>query len=168
MGVAGAGKTTLGKRLAQRLDWLFVDADDFHPPANVMKMAAGTPLTDADRAPWLEKLRRYCSDIMAPPTASNPAPAPAEGAVLACSALKKRYREALDIDRPGAGLIFLDGPRDVLAERLRRRSGHFMPASLLESQLETLEAPGDEALHLDFQKTPDVLVATILRHFFKG
>ncbi|MEM1181944.1 MAG: gluconokinase [Acidobacteriota bacterium] len=165
MGVSGAGKTTLGKTLAKDLNWLFADADDFHPPANVMKMAAGRPLDDADREPWLQTLRQYCADVMAPPTPENPAAAPAEGTVLACSALKRAYRETLGLDHPGAGLIFLDGPRWVLQQRLQGRANHFMPASLLDSQLKTLERPEAEALRLDFRESPEVLVETVKQHF---
>jgi len=151
MGVAGAGKTTVGQAVATALGVPFLDADAFHPPANVAKMAAGVALDDADRAPWLCAI-----------AAALAAAEPATGAVLACSALKERYREVL-----AAGLqlpprwIYLAAPREVLAARLTRRSGHFMPPSLLDSQLDTLEPP-DNALLVDATRTPEAICAEVV------
>lgn len=143
MGVSGCGKTTLGTALAERLNATFLDADDFHPPANVAKMRAGTPLTDDDRAPWLAALSRELRERGER----------GEGVVLACSALKRRYREII-----GAQLaqlahidwIFLDGSFDVIAERMRARANHYMPESLLRSQFDALERP-DNAIQISIE-----------------
>jgi gluconokinase len=131
MGVAGAGKSTIGALLAHRHGGQFHDADDFHPPANIEKMAAGMPLDDADRQPWLLRLRQEVIDATPPGGFS----------VLACSALKKAYRTLLGVGTPGVVLIYLKGDRPTLAERLGNRSGHYMKAGMLESQLATLEEP---------------------------
>jgi gluconokinase len=133
MGVSGAGKTLVGQALAARLGWSFLDGDDFHPEANKRKMAAGTPLDDADREHWLQRLRELLDEP--PPEAA--------GIVLACSALKQAYRDRLAVPRPGVALVHLVGPRELLEARLRERTGHYMPASLLSSQLATLEPPRD-------------------------
>ena len=133
MGVAGSGKTTHGRALAAALGWDFADADDFHPPANVAKMSAGTALADADRAPWLASLRAEIEGRLA---AEKPF-------VLACSALKQAYRDALWADRPRMRLVFLDGPPDLIASRLASRAGHFAGPGLLASQFRDLEAPAD-------------------------
>lgn len=157
MGVAGAGKTHVGRALATALHWSFYEGDDFHSAANVDKMAHGHPLNDADRAPWLAALRDLLGDAMAR----------GEHAVLACSALKQRYRDALippGVDRNAVAFVFLDVPRDVLAQRLATRTGHFAPPELLPSQLATLEQPAD-ALRVDGTKTPDEIVDAICRAF---
>jgi gluconokinase len=134
MGVSGCGKTVVGERLAQRLGARFVDADDLHPPENKVKMSASIPLTDDDRRPWLERIRREVIDA-----------APNGGTtVLACSALKRDYRLVLMDGAPGVQLIHLHGPQELIAERLATRKGHFMPRDLLCSQFETLEPPGVE------------------------
>ncbi|RIY00712.1 gluconokinase [Aureimonas flava] len=130
MGVSGAGKTTLGRMLAARHAFRFLDGDDFHPADNVAKMRAGIPLDDSDRAPWLQCL----SDILS--QAGEPT-------VLACSALKACYREALAARCPQAFFVHLAGSRQVIGGRLAARSGHYMPPSLLASQMEALEAPRD-------------------------
>ncbi|MET9863859.1 gluconokinase [Streptomyces smyrnaeus] len=130
MGVSGSGKSTVGEWLAQVLDLPFADADDFHPERNIEKMSAGVPLDDADRAPWLEAM----ADWLGSRTGS--------GAVLVCSALKRRYRDRL---RQASGRLFfvhLDGSYELIAERLAGRSGHFMPPSLLRSQFEALQPLG--------------------------
>lgn len=126
MGVSGSGKTTIGALVAHELGLPFVDGDSLHPVANIAKMAAGTPLNDDDRAPWLQ--------IVGKELASS-----ANGLVVACSALKRNYRDAIRAQAPGAVFLHLDGSREVLGARLEGRSGHFMPTTLLDSQLATLE-----------------------------
>ncbi|WP_285249765.1 gluconokinase [Pseudarthrobacter sp. fls2-241-R2A-168] len=134
MGVSGAGKSTVGAALAERLGAAFVDSDSLHPKANVEKMAAGTPLTDEDRWPWL--------DLVGAELAS----AHADGIVVACSALKRAYRDAIRAKAPSALFVQLQVELPLLQERVAKRPGHFMPASLLTSQLETLEPlQADEA-----------------------
>ncbi|QSQ11365.1 gluconokinase [Myxococcus landrumensis] len=150
MGVSGAGKTTVGKALAQSLGWRFLDADDLHPHANVEKMAAGSPLTDEDRWPWLAAVRAELESAVAK----------GEDVVLASSALKQSYRAALSVDPAQTRWVYLHAPREVLAQRLSRRQGHFMPPSLLESQLATLEVP-DDALSVDVTPPPDRVVRNI-------
>ena len=153
MGVSGSGKTTVGTALAKRLGWLFIEGDDFHPAANVAKMAAGHPLTDADRAPWLAALRQRIEEALAS----------GESAVIACSALKHTYRSVLAGDDPeSVKFVQLDVPIEVLRERLERRHGHFMPVSLLESQLATLE-PSSTALHVDGTLSVEQIVDSIIR-----
>ena len=127
MGVSGAGKSTVGIALAGLLGVGFMDADALHPPANVAKMAAGTPLTDADRWPWLDRVGAALAD------------ARETGLVVACSALKRAYRDRIRAAAPAARFVHLDVPRAMLAKRVTARPDHFMPASLLDSQLETLE-----------------------------
>lgn len=141
MGVAGCGKSTIGRRLAERLACRFVDGDDLHPPANVAKMRAGSPLTDADRAPWLEATRDVLRD--GPPV------------VVACSALRRRYRDLLRtagtaVTSGAVQFVFLDLDRNTTIERLAAREGHFMSAEMADSQYRTLERPEPDE--------PDVLV----------
>nr|WP_239437092.1 gluconokinase [Arthrobacter alpinus] len=126
MGVSGCGKTTIGALVAHELGLPFTDGDSLHPVENIAKMAAGTPLNDDDRAPWL--------DIVGQELAAS-----ANGLVVACSALKRSYRDAIRAQAPGAVFLHLDGTREVLSSRLEGRSGHFMPSTLLDSQLATLE-----------------------------
>jgi gluconokinase len=145
MGVSGAGKTTVGEALARALGWPFVEADELHPAANVDKMRRGEPLDDADRAPWLAAVAARMRAL--------------DDGVVACSALRERYRAALRV-RPDVRFAFLDVPRDVLAERLAQRRGHFMPPSLLPSQLATLERP-DDALVVDGTEPVAAQVAAI-------
>lgn len=155
MGVAGAGKTVVGTAFARAIGVPFVEGDDFHPARNVEKMAAGIPLDDADRAGWLEALGRELAA----------ARSQKRGVVIACSALKRSYRDAL---RAGAGafvrFIYLRGDRALLSQRLQRRKGHFMPASLLDSQLATLEEPSadEDAWTVDVAATPDTIVAELV------
>ena len=130
MGVSGCGKTSAGKALALSRNWDFQDADDWHPAENVRKMQAGIPLDDQDRAPWLDRL----AGLLAEYRNSG------KGLVLACSALKERYRQRLALGAPYT-LIHLTGTRELLAARLQARTGHFMAASLLDSQLAALETP---------------------------
>lgn len=149
MGVSGSGKTTVGRALAARIGAEFHDADEYHPRANVDKMRSGVPLTEADRKPWLERLRREIDAWLAADTA----------AVLACSALTARSRAILGTRRDGVRLVFLQGPRDLILERMRARE-HFMPPALLDSQFATLEPPtADEALTLDAALPVATLVA---------
>jgi gluconokinase len=146
MGVAGVGKTAVGERVATALGLPFHDGDDFHPDANRRKMAAGVPLTEADRQPWLEDLARRMTEWEA-----------GGGAVVACSALRRRNRDLLAAASPGAvRFVFLDAPVEVVRARLAARRGHYMPASLLDSQLATLERPEpDEALRVDASGDPE-------------
>ena len=134
MGVSGVGKTTLGTLLARELGWRFIDADDYHPPQNVAKMARGMPLDDEDRWPWLDKLNSLLKSE--------------RRAVLACSALKQRYRERLLAGLKDSKVVFLRGDVGLIAERLRTRPHRYMPASLLASQFEALEPP-EGALAVD-------------------
>ncbi len=154
MGVSGSGKTTIGERLADRLDWTFADGDAFHPEANVEKMSRGEPLTDEDRWPWLRSIRDFIGDRLA-----DDAPA-----VVACSALKAAYRDVLLDGNDGAALVHLRGPYDLIRRRLEARPEHFFDAELLDNQFETLEAPdADEALIVDIDASPEEIVQTILR-----
>ena len=140
MGVSGCGKTTVGKALAERLHATFLDADDFHPAANVEKMRAGTPLNDEDRTPWLATLNRKLRERSQR----------GEPVVLACSALKLRYREAISARIAHVDWVFLDGSFEVIAERMRARTNHYMPESLLRSQFEAMERP-DNAIHISIE-----------------
>ena len=133
MGVSGSGKSTLGRALAAELSCDFVDGDDYHPRRNVAKMRSGRPLTDEDRLPWLERLNRLLKDRSAS----------GEGVVVACSALKSKGREILSQGVPELRFIFLHGESDVIRERMQDRTEHFMPSDLLDSQIESLEPPGD-------------------------
>lgn len=149
MGVSGAGKSTVGQALARRLGAPFVDADDLHPPANITKMRAGTPLVDADRMPWL--------DLVGAALAEAPAP----GVVVACSALRRAYRDRLRRAAPDVVFVALEGDPELLAERMGARAGHFMPATLLASQLASYEAPGadERAVVCTVDATLDEIVA---------
>jgi len=146
MGVSGCGKTTVGRLLAQHLEVPFIEGDELHPPRNVALMASGTPLTDEDRVDWLAAVGAEL--------AGRPA-----GAVASCSALRRRYRDQLRLSVPGVCFVHLHGSRALLSQRLLQRKGHYMPASLLDSQLRTLETPGadEHALHLDINDTPQAL-----------
>jgi gluconokinase len=149
MGVVGAGKTTIGTLLAQKLGWQFADADDFHSRENVEKIRHGIALTDADRAPWLAALRHAIEKWNA--TRSY--------AVLACSALKQSYRD--ELRTANVGFIYLKGSYDLIRERLRSRHGHFATESILKSQLEDLEEPQD-AITVVVDKSPDAIAAEII------
>ncbi len=151
MGVSGSGKTTLAATLAERLGYTFAEADDYHPRANVEKMSAGIPLTDADREPWLRTLSRW---LQAEDVAGR-------SSVMTCSALKRRYRDILREGLPDLIFIHLDGSLELLSERMVHRIGHFMPASLLRSQLQTLEAlePDEHGIVFDVGRSPEELVA---------
>jgi gluconokinase len=152
IGVSGAGKTTVGRALADLLEWPFVDADDLHPPANIAKMARNEPLTDADREPWLGAVR----ERIATADAEN------EPLVIACSALKRAYRKTLSDGLGAVRFVYLHVPRAQLDERLRHRAGHFAGPGLVASQLATLEEPSaEEALTLDATQPHDVLTQQI-------
>ncbi|NHZ96073.1 gluconokinase [Massilia sp. CCM 8734] len=154
MGVSGCGKSTVGQALAQELDVTFVEGDQYHPAANVAKMSAGVPLDDADRAGWLLALQAQIRE----------ARARGAGLVLSCSALKRRYRDLLREGDPALRFAHLDGPRELIAERMRERANHYMPPALLESQLRDLEPLQlDEAgVVLDIGSAPALQVARIL------
>ena len=149
MGVVGAGKTTVGSLLAQKLGWHFADADDFHSAANVEKIRRGIPLDDSDRAPWLAALR----DAILHWNAEG------QNAVLACSALKRKYRDALRTD--GVRFVYLKGDYELIEQRLQARAGHFASDSILKSQFEHLEEPAD-AITVEVNKSPDAIVSEII------
>jgi gluconokinase len=151
MGVSGSGKTTVGELLARRLGWPYLDADDYHPPANVEKMRAGTPLTDADRWPWLDRLNELLRQRQAD----------GDNAVLGCSALKQIYRERLAQGLRNVRWVHLKGSFELIQSRLQVRKHRYMPASLLQSQFATLEDPAD-ALTVDIGDTPEALARTII------
>jgi gluconokinase len=154
MGVCGSGKTTVGEALARRLGVPFRDADEFHPAANVARMSAGIPLTDEDRLPWLDAIGAAIRDAD-----------PRRPAVVSCSALKRAYRDriAAAARRP-VDFIYLHGPHEVLAERMQTRRGHFMPASLLDSQLATLEPPqaDERAIAVSIEMPVEAIVDAVL------
>lgn len=152
MGVSGSGKTTLAAALAQRLRVPFADADDFHPAANVGKMAAGEPLDDADRMPWLDAIGAWLG-------------ARPSGGVVACSALRRSYRDRLRGYADGLRCVHVHGDREVIERRVASRTGHFMPPELLDSQLETLEPldPDEAGFVVDVDQPVDDLVDEVLR-----
>ena len=154
MGVSGCGKSTLGAQLAAALGVPFIEGDGLHPPHNVALMAAGTPLTDADRADWLLSIAARLGQ----------AHAAGQGLVVSCSALKRRYREQLRAACPGLRLVHLHGSADQLRRRLQGRTGHYMPASLLDSQLSALQPPGadENALVFNIALSVDQITASAL------
>jgi len=159
-GASGSGKTTVGAMLAGRLGWPFVDADDFHPAANVAKMRAGIPLTDADRWPWLRAIGASMDEHIAR----------GESAVVGCSALRRSYRDQLLGGRPEARMVFLATDREVLTRRLAARVGHFFPEQLLASQLAALEPPGpdEHVIRVVPADTPAGTVEEIIALLFPG
>ena len=156
MGVSGSGKTSVGKSLAKHLGWDFYDADDFHPPENVAKMAKTIPLTDSDRAPWLAALHELISSSLA---RNLPG-------VLACSALKERYRQKLLEGKDGVRLIYLKGSYDLIWSRMSARKDHYMKPHMLQSQFETLEEPVN-ALIVDVTPSVDEILKVILQDMGK-
>jgi gluconokinase len=154
MGVSGVGKSTIGTLLAATLGVPFADADAFHPPANVAKMSAGTPLTDADRWPWLDAIGAWLDARGA------------AGGVVTCSALKRGYRDRLLAGRPAVRLLYLHGDPALVMARQAARENHFMPASLMASQYATLEAPGadEAAIALEVDDHPAAIVQAALKH----
>ena len=152
MGVSGCGKTTVGEALAAHMACPFYDADDFHSPQNVAKMASGVPLNDDDRAPWLASLANLIREHLDR----------GETAVLASSALKKRYRDQLRVNDQ-VQFVFLDGDFDLIWERMQDRQDHYMKAEMLRSQFEALEAPGeDEAIRISIDQTVDEILTQIV------
>jgi gluconokinase len=153
MGVSGCGKSTVGSLLAGRLGWEFEDGDWFHPAANVDKMHQGIPLTDDDRRPWLEAIAAFIDEAR---SAGRPV-------VLACSALKRRYRNIIVGDRPDVRLVYLKGSEPLIARRIATRHGHFMPPGLLHSQFEALEEPGadERPLVVSIEPRPREIVEQI-------
>ena len=155
MGVSGSGKSTIADKLAERLRWSYEDGDKFHPASNVAKMSAGHPLTDEDRWPWLQaiaaEIDRACSA--------------GERAVIACSALKRAYRDILVHGRNDVRIIYLEGTQALIAERLARRKHHFMPPDLLASQFRTLEPPqpGENAVTVSIDAPVEAIVDDIVR-----
>jgi gluconokinase len=140
MGVCGCGKTSVGKGIAQRLQVPFLEGDAFHPPENIRKMSQGIALDDNDRAPWLQAMTARIREL---------ADQDQTGAVLACSALKRRYRDVLRRGHPELCFIHLQGSRDLIAGRMAARTDHYMPVTLLDSQLAILEPPGADERHID-------------------
>jgi gluconokinase len=160
MGVSGSGKTTVGEGLAKRLGWPYEDADKFHPASNVAKMSAGHPLTDEDRWPWLKaiaaEIDRVCDAD--------------ERVVIGCSALKRAYRDILVHGRTDIRLVYLDGTQALIADRLGRRKGHFMPPGLLTSQFSTLEppTPDEHVLRVSIDAPVEAIVDDVLRQLKLG
>lgn len=155
MGVSGSGKTTVGQALAARLGCPFYDGDDFHPPENIAKMASGTPLNDTDRAPWLARLQNLLHEHVMR----------GETAVLACSALKRRYREQLQANNQGVIFVYLQGDFDLIWARMQTRPHHYMKPAMLQSQFEALEPPApDEAIIVHVGEEVAQIVANIQEH----
>ena len=155
MGVSGSGKTTIGESLAAELGWSFYDGDDFHPAANIEKMAHGIALTDADRASWLAALAKLIRDLHTD----------GRSGILACSALKQAYRTMLQQNLPDVQFVYLKGSYDLILKRLKARKGHYMRPELLQSQFDAMEEPG-QALVLDIAQSPATLIRQI-RDAFK-
>ena len=155
MGVSGSGKTTIATRLAERLGWKCEDGDRFHPASNVAKMSAGHPLTDEDRWPWLQAIADEIDRVCRAD----------EHAVIACSALRRAYRDLLVHGRADVRIVFLKGTKALIADRLARRKDHFMPVGLLDSQFKTLEPPEAEerAIIVSIDATVDTIVEEIVR-----
>ncbi|MAZ52943.1 MAG: gluconate kinase [Trueperaceae bacterium] len=151
MGVSGSGKTVVGGLLAERLDWLFLDADDYHPATNISKMSSGKALSDEDRNPWLFNLRELVQQRLAE----------GQSSVLACSALKKSYREILLANDNRIHLVYLAGDFDLIYSRMQSREGHYMKEGMLRSQFATLEPPKD-AIEVLITSGPECIVDTII------
>lgn len=151
MGVSGSGKTTIGTMLSKKLGWDFYDGDDFHPLANISKMSRGIPLTDEDRATWLDVLASLIQSALAQQ----------KSIILACSALKQAYRERLALDAKQELFVYLKGSYEQILERMQLRPGHYMKPSMLASQFATLEEPAD-ALILDIALSPDEILNRII------
>jgi gluconokinase len=154
MGVSGSGKTTIATGVAQGLGWQVLEGDKLHPPANIAKMSAGTPLNDEDRWPWLRAIAAAIDDWRANGVSG----------VVACSALKRAYRDILIGPRPDVVLVYLQGSHELIATRMAARHGHFMPTGLLDSQFATLEEPGEaeRPIVASIASAPDAIVETII------
>jgi carbohydrate kinase (thermoresistant glucokinase family) len=155
MGVSGCGKTTIAKLLSGELGWDYRDGDEFHPKANVEKMHSGTPLTDEDRWPWLKAIAAWIDGKRQT----------GKHGIVTCSALKKSYRDILIGSRTDVALIYLKGDKELIAARLSKRKGHFMPKGLLDSQFQALEEPGpdEHPITVSIEPTPEEIAATILK-----
>jgi carbohydrate kinase (thermoresistant glucokinase family) len=160
MGVSGAGKTTIGRRLAERLCWKFKEGDDLHPAENVAKMRSGQPLTDADRKPWLEAVARVVDQWRRCE----------EHGVITCSALRRAYRRQIVGARRDVRLVYLEGSRELITQRLAARRGHFMPVNLLDSQFATLEPPGrdENPVTVDIDQSVDEIIERIVGVLFSS
>ena len=155
MGVSGSGKTTVAEHIAAQLGWVFQEGDTLHPPANVTKMASGQPLDDADRAPWLAIVAQWVEARLAA----------GQNGVITCSALKRSYREQIGLGKPGVTFVYLHGDRATLEAHVRSRHHEYMPATLLDSQLATLEepVPDEHAITVDVAGRVEDTVATVVR-----
>jgi carbohydrate kinase (thermoresistant glucokinase family) len=155
MGVSGSGKSTIARGLADAEGWMLLEGDQFHPPANIAKMKAGIPLTDDDRWPWLRAIAERTDALRAA----------GHSAVVACSALKRAYRDVLIGDRPDTILVYLRGSKALIAGRMAQRKGHFMPPALLDSQFATLEEPGEDEhpIIVDIGGEPDAVIRDAVR-----
>ena len=160
MGVSGSGKSTVGSQLARQLQWEFEDGDWFHPPSNVEKMHAGVPLTDEDRKPWLKAIAVWIDETRAA----------GRHGVVACSALKRRYRDVLIAGRPDVVLVYLKGDQDLIARRIATRHEHFMPAALLKSQFDALEepSPDERSIVVSVEPPPRQIVGAIIEALQPG
>ena len=161
MGVSGSGKSTVAAGIAEALGLGFIDGDGLHSPESVALMQAGTPLTDADRWPWLERIAARLADEAEWP----------DGLVIACSALRRAYRDRIRAGAPGVRFVFLDGPAELIRERIAGRSGHYMPESLLASQLATLEPPGadePDAQRLEIARPATEVIDAAVRRLREG
>jgi carbohydrate kinase (thermoresistant glucokinase family) len=155
MGVAGCGKTTVAAILSGRLGWPFEEGDALHPQANIDKMASGHPLTDADRAPWLDLVAEWVEECLDA----------GENGLITCSALKRSYRDIINRRGKGVEFVYLAGTRELIGDRLVARHGHFMPPSLLESQFADLQEPSadEPAIRVDVGPAPSVIAQTIIQ-----
>jgi carbohydrate kinase (thermoresistant glucokinase family) len=155
MGVSGSGKTTVAAGIAQQEGWVLLEGDKFHPPANVARMKAGIPLTDEDRWPWLHAIAARADELRAA----------GQSAAVACSALKRAYRDVLAGGRPDVVLVYLRGSKALIGQRIAARHGHFMPPALLDSQFATLEEPGpdENPIIVDVGGTPDAEIQDAIR-----
>jgi carbohydrate kinase (thermoresistant glucokinase family) len=155
MGVSGSGKSTIAEELSARLGWPFEEGDSLHPESNIAKMHAGIPLTDADRLPWLERVAAWIDGQRAKK----------QPGIVSCSALKRSYRQIIIGDRPEVRLVYLRGGRNLIAEHLAGRHGHFMPSALLQSQIDTLEEPdpGEDPLTVDAAAPAEQVADEIIR-----
>ena len=155
MGVSGSGKTTIAKGLAKRLGWQYQEGDDLHPPSNVEKMKSGHPLNDEDRLPWLGKIAEKIDEWRAKGVSG----------VVTCSALKHSYRDIIAGNRPDVVIVYPKGSKELIADRMAHRHGHFMPASLLDSQFRILEepSPDENSITVSIDRKPDEIVDEIIR-----